>query len=96
MGKVNNEKLILGGEGMPRVKLFSEKENKEELVRTIKSKLTYYGRYQQDLAKIMGVSEKTVTNRLQKPEYFTLQELIKICGYMKIEIAITEKGVECR
>ena len=81
---------------MPKVVLIPEEKGKEELVRIIKSKLSYYGMYQKDLAAELNVVEKTITNRFDRPELFTLQELMRLCKRLKVEVVITEKGVECR
>ncbi len=81
---------------MPKVVLIPEDKTKEQMLRCIDSKLAYYGMCKKDLAKAMDVSGKTVTNRYNQPELFTLKELLRICKRLKIEMILTEKGVECR
>lgn len=81
---------------MPKVVLIPEDKTKEQMLRCIDSKLAYYGMCKKDLAEAIGVCSKTITNRYNKPELLTLQEMLRICKHLKIEMVLTEKGIECR
>ena len=81
---------------MPKVNLISGNAYKEPMGRLIKSKMALYGLHREDVARVLRCDKRTITNRCSNPGGFTLAELQLICKQLKMEVVITEKGVECR
>ena len=79
---------------MPKVNLF--KNAYEELTKVIRAKKVYYGVENADLATAAGVSERTMANRYNQPEQFTIEQLFRLCKKLKFEIVINDAGIHCR
>ena len=87
---------LLGGERMPKVNLLPGNAYKAQMGRLIKSRMVLYGLHREDVAKVMQCDKRTVTTRCKDPGGFTLAELQLVCKQLKMEVVITENGVECR
>ncbi len=81
---------------MPKVNMATKSDNREYLVRVIRSKIELYGLKRTDVAKAMLKDERTLSNRYKDPGSFTLDEIIRVCKKLKMEVVINENGVECR
>ena len=81
---------------MPKVVLIKGNEWKEELVKCIKGKAGYYGLDLTDLASVAGINKRTFSNRYHQPEFFTLEQIVKLCKRLKLELVVDENGVRCR
>lgn len=81
---------------MPKVTLIPGSEWKEELTKCIKGKAAYYGMSLGEVADIAGINPRTMSNRYNQPEWFTLEQVIRLCKQLKIEVVINEQGVQCR
>lgn len=79
---------------MPKVNLFTNKY--ADIGNTIKAKSKYMGVSVEDTAAIAGVSIRTMSNRYNSPEMFTVEQLARLCKRLKIEIVINENGIHCR
>lgn len=77
---------------MPKTNIASVYDN---LPRMLKARKAYLGYENSDLAKIAGVSERTIANRLRQPESFTIEQLRLLCKKLHIEIVVNSKGIEC-
>ena len=79
---------------MPKVNLFQNAY--EELPKVLRAKKAYYGIENADLATVAGVSERTMANRYNQPEQFTVEQLVRLCKKLKFEIVINDTGIHCR
>ncbi len=81
---------------MPRVNMATKNDNRDFLIRVIKSKIELFGIKRADVAKAMLKDERTLSNRYKDPGGFTLDEMIRVCKRLKMEVVINENGIECR
>ena len=81
---------------MPKVKMATKSDNRDFLIRVIRSKIELYGLNRADVARVMSKDERTLYNRYNDPGGFTLDELLHICKRLKMEVVINSDGVDCR
>ena len=81
---------------MPRVNMATKSDNRDYLIRLIRSRIELYGLKRSDVAKAMSKDERTLSNRFKDPGSFTLDEMIRVCKKLKMEVVINENGIECR
>lgn len=78
---------------MPKTNIASVYDN---LSRMLKARKAYLGYENSDLAKIAGVSERTIASRYKNPESFTLEQIYRLCKRLRLEVVISTAGIECR
>lgn len=72
---------------MPKIILTEGQANRERIRVNLKLAKSILGGTNEKLAKVMGVTAATVSNRFKKPGLLNIDEITKICKAAKIDMA---------